>query len=148
MKKCIVIASPLGTTKMTLATNFAAATGYGISKAAVSLATAKYAARFRDEGLVFLMVNPGFVKTMVGRAFDLLKTQLIIDLSCSFSAKEEIDKFYDFQTANARKKFPDFEGAVTVDNSVRDQLALFSRITITNTGEFLNRDGTDGGSRL
>ncbi|KLO12930.1 putative short-chain dehydrogenases/reductase [Schizopora paradoxa] len=129
MKKCIILASPLGTIKMTLATNFAGATGYGISKAAMSLATAKYAARFRNEGLAFLLVNPGFVKTMPG-------------------PKDEVEKLYDFQTANARKKFPDFEGAITVEDSVRDQLVLFDRVTIANTGDFLNRDGTDGDSRL
>lgn len=66
MKKCIVISSPLGTPKMTNDGNVAAFTGYSISKAAVNLATTKYAARFRDEGLLFVMFNPGFVKTMQG----------------------------------------------------------------------------------
>ena len=148
MKKCIVLASPLGTTEMTLATNFAGATGYGISKAAVSLATAKYAAQFRSEGLVFLLVNPGFVKTMQGCTYRILNWYSHGSNLTFYPAKEEVEKHYDLQTANARKKFPDFEGSITVEDSVRDQLSLFDKVTIANTGEFLNRDGSDGGSRL
>jgi len=128
-KKCMVISSPLGSPKMTLDANFAAFTGYGISKAAVNLATSKYAARFRDEGLIFLMVNPGFVKTMQG-------------------PEEEINKFYGNQVAHLRTLIPDFEGAISIEESVRDQISLFSRITTADNGAFYNRDGKPGGNSL
>ncbi|KLO12359.1 NAD-binding protein [Schizopora paradoxa] len=125
-KKCIVISSPLGTEKMTLDANLAAFAGYSISKAALNLTTAKYTARFREEGLIFVSFNPGFVKTMQG-------------------TEEEINKFYDNQVAFLRKFYPDYEGAITIADSVRDQLSLISRVTLKDSGAFLNRDGTVAG---
>lgn len=37
-----------------------------MSKAAMNLAVAKYAAQYKDEGLVFLSISPGLVKTKAG----------------------------------------------------------------------------------
>ncbi|KAI0088542.1 hypothetical protein BDY19DRAFT_169452 [Irpex rosettiformis] len=65
-KKCLAISSSLGSPKQTNANDFSTFPGYGMSKAALNLAMAKYASRFRDEGLVFLTINPGLVKTMLG----------------------------------------------------------------------------------
>ncbi len=51
---------------MTNANNFINFAGYGISKAALNLAVAKFASTSRDEGVTFLSVNPGLVKTFQG----------------------------------------------------------------------------------
>ncbi|KAI0700107.1 hypothetical protein BC835DRAFT_480987 [Cytidiella melzeri] len=65
-KKVITISTTAGSPKVASTINFANFAGYGISKAAVNLAMAKYAARFRDEGVIFLTITPGMVKTMPG----------------------------------------------------------------------------------
>ena len=49
--------------------NFDTFVGYGISKAALNLAIAKYASRFRDEGIIFIALTPGMVKTMPGSTY-------------------------------------------------------------------------------
>ncbi len=66
LKKCIILSTTAGSPKVAAETGFAHFVGYGISKAAINLAVAKYAARFKDEGIVFLAVTPGMVKTMPG----------------------------------------------------------------------------------
>ena len=65
-KKCLTISSTAGSPKVANTSNFVVSGGYGISKAGLNLAIAKYAARFRDEGIIFLSVTPGMVKTMPG----------------------------------------------------------------------------------
>lgn len=68
-KKCLTISTTAGSPKVANKSNFAIVGGYGISKAGLNLAVAKYAARFREEGIVFLAVTPGMVKTMPGSRF-------------------------------------------------------------------------------
>ena len=58
-------------------------------------------------------------------------------------APEEVEKFFSSEEARIRERFPAFEGAITVEQSVRDQLALISRITVDRSGDFVNRDGTN-----
>jgi len=123
-KKCVVISTTAGSPKVASATNFANFVGYGVSKAGINLAVAKYAARFRDEGIIFFAVTPGMVKTMPG-------------------TEEEIEKFLGPITARIRQKYPHFEGPITVEQSVHDVLALIDRITIAESGSFVHRDGRD-----
>jgi len=64
MKKCILITSTVGTPKFTAFANYSYAPGYNMSKAALNLACAKYAAQYKSEGIVFLCITPGLVKTI------------------------------------------------------------------------------------
>ncbi len=56
-----------------------------------------------------------------------------------------MDEFFAREEVRIRQGFPQFEGAITVEQSVRDQLSLvlISRITIDQSGDFVNRDGSD-----
>lgn len=58
-------------------------------------------------------------------------------------APEEVEKFLDHIVSGIRKVDPDFEGAITVEESVRDQLTLISRVTIAESGQFVDRNGRD-----
>ncbi|KAI0088700.1 hypothetical protein BDY19DRAFT_985505 [Irpex rosettiformis] len=126
-KKCIAISTTLGSPKVTNAADFGNYAGYGISKAALNLAIAKYACRFRDQGLLFLSINPGLVKTAQG-------------------PKEQVEAFYESRNKINREKNPDFEGAITVERSVGDILAFIDKATIADSGKFVHRDGRDGDS--
>ncbi|KAI0088541.1 hypothetical protein BDY19DRAFT_948116 [Irpex rosettiformis] len=123
-KKCLAISTSMGSPRFTNANDFSTFSGYAMSKAALNLAMAKYACQFRDEGLVFLTISPGLVKTMVG-------------------TKEEVDAAYAIFDRMNREKNPDFEGAITTEQSVSDILALLDKVTIANSGTFVHRDGRD-----
>ncbi|KLO16139.1 NAD-binding protein [Schizopora paradoxa] len=127
LKKCIVISTTAGSPRVAAETSFAHFVGYGISKAGVNLATAKYAARFKDEGIIFLAVTPGMVKTMPG-------------------TEEEVNKVLEPIAQKLRARYPHFEGPITVEQSVNDVLALIDRVTISESGSFVHRDGRDGDS--
>ncbi len=45
-------------------------------------------------------------------------------------------------------KNPGFEGAISPEKSVRDQLDLIHRVTIKQTGSFINRDGIDAETNM
>ncbi|KAI0088540.1 short-chain dehydrogenases/reductase [Irpex rosettiformis] len=126
-KKCLTISTTAGSPKVANATNFTTYGGYGISKAALNLAIAKYASRFRDDGVVFLAVTPGMVKTMPG-------------------TEEEVNKALEPLVEKFRKRYPHFEGPITVERSVRDILVLLDRAGIADSGKFTHRDGRDGDS--
>jgi len=123
-KKCILLSSALGSAKLAQRTGALKFSGYAMSKAALNLAAMRYATRYKEEGVIFLSITPGLVKTLQG-------------------TPEEVDKFFDGEVARIRKRFPQFEGAITVEQSVRDQLELISRVTIEQSGDFVNRDGSD-----
>jgi len=78
-------------------------------------------------------------------------TALCHSLSCDIRAKltpctatEEAEAFYEKMEKQIRVKNPGFEGAITPEQCVRDQLDLIHRVTIEQTGGFVNRDGSDG----
>ena len=54
-----------------------------------------------------------------------------------------MNKHFDTVVAHVRKGIPEFEGALTVDESIRDQLALISRVSIVASGSFVHRNGKD-----
>jgi len=128
MKKCI-ITSEMGSVRMIIESNMTFAAGYSISKAAVNVASAKFAVQYRDEGIIFLSITPGFVKTKVG-------------------PKEEVEAFYEQTEKQIRVKNPGFEGAISPEKSVGDQLDLIHRVTIKQTGSFINRDGIDAETNM
>jgi len=127
LKKCIILSTTAGSPKVAAETGFAHFVGYGISKAGINLAVAKYAARFKDEGIVFIAVTPGMVKTMPG-------------------TEEEVNEILEPIVQKIRARYPHFEGPIMVEQSVGDVLALVDRITIAESGSFVHRDGRDGDS--
>ena len=63
LARVITITSAAGDREFALKTRFDFAVPYAVSKAAVNMVTAKYAARFKDENLLFLSICPGVVNT-------------------------------------------------------------------------------------
>ncbi|KAI0819717.1 hypothetical protein BC628DRAFT_1332162 [Trametes gibbosa] len=62
-KKVIALSTGVADTAVTLGADFAAHAPYCVSKAALNLAVAKYAAELRGEGFTFLAISPGLVNT-------------------------------------------------------------------------------------
>lgn len=65
-KKVLVVTSAMGSPAFALEAANTYAVSYATSKAALNMITAKYALAYKDEGIVFLAVSPGLVKTMQG----------------------------------------------------------------------------------
>lgn len=67
-KKVVVISSGLGDAEVTAEFNLDVGALYSISKAAMNMATAKFSAQYRKDGVLFLSLCPGMVD--VGRYGD------------------------------------------------------------------------------
>ena len=63
VKKVIVISSGMADPEVISTTGIAASVTYAVSKAGVNIVVAKYAALFKDDGVVFLSLSPGWVQT-------------------------------------------------------------------------------------
>jgi NAD(P)-dependent dehydrogenase (short-subunit alcohol dehydrogenase family) len=62
-KKVVNIASMLGDLEFTLKNPWLHFSSYSTTKAAVTLANAKFHLEFKDKGFIFLALNPGWVQT-------------------------------------------------------------------------------------
>jgi len=62
-KKVITLSSGMGHTELVLKSGLSNQAPYAISKAALNMAVAKYAAEYKAEGFLFLAISPGLVDT-------------------------------------------------------------------------------------
>ncbi|KAF7335745.1 NAD(P)-binding protein [Mycena venus] len=62
-KKVVSLSSALADTDITVASQVVGEPSYAISKAAINMVVAKYAAQYMAEGFTFLAICPGMVKT-------------------------------------------------------------------------------------
>lgn len=62
-KKVVTLSSGLGDLDLTLKSGFMGQFAYSVSKAAVNMMNAKYAAEYAEQGFVFLAISPGLVAT-------------------------------------------------------------------------------------
>jgi NAD(P)-dependent dehydrogenase (short-subunit alcohol dehydrogenase family) len=65
IKKVLTLSTPLSETHVTLLGEIVGEPSYAISKAAVNMVVAKYAAQFKSEGFTFLTISPGMVNTSI-----------------------------------------------------------------------------------
>ena len=64
--------------------------------------------------------------------------------SLTSSDPEEVERLYTMGAAKIREADPEFRGPIEVEQSVEEQLALLNKMTIAESGSFLNSTGTDG----
>ena len=62
-----------------------------------------------------------------------------------FIAEEEVNAKYDALIAKLRLANPNFAGPASVEEAVNELLELFERVTFAQSGQFLRRDGKEGG---
>ncbi|ORY08482.1 hypothetical protein BCR34DRAFT_11807 [Clohesyomyces aquaticus] len=99
---------------------------YSMSKAALNLITAKFAAQYYSEGVKFLSLAPGYVMTF---ATDI--NNLPPDLGAVIAGFTE--KF--------RAIKPDMEGPITSEESVDLMLKVIDGLTLEKSGQFLSQFG-------
>ncbi|KAI5116183.1 hypothetical protein M0805_009451 [Coniferiporia weirii] len=120
-KKVAIITSEMGSPHYAIKTQTVSAPAYSISKAGVNMVFAKYTSAYKDQGITFLAISPGLMKTMPG-------------------PKEFVDGRYDRIVELTRATIPDFS-VIPIDESVRDQIALIEKTTLADTGSFVHYDG-------
>lgn len=54
--------------RFTMSTNVVGAACYSISKGALNIAVAKYAVEYKEDGIIFVALSPGLVKTIQGKS--------------------------------------------------------------------------------
>ncbi|KAJ6452533.1 hypothetical protein C8R47DRAFT_264762 [Mycena vitilis] len=122
-KKVLTLSSPLGDLDATLLGGAIGEISYSISKAALNMVVAKYAAQYKADGFVFLAISPGAVNTTMLPTGNDPEAKMLA---------EAIGKIAP----------PDFKGPISPEVSVRMQLEVLNRWTIKDTGAFVSHYGT------
>ncbi|KAI0764145.1 NAD-binding protein [Trametes elegans] len=123
-KKVVALSSGVADPALVLAADFAPAAPYGLSKAALNLAVAKFAAELRPEGFTFLAISPGLVNNSEG--------PLPPEIAASF--RKMVERF--------QRYAPDWDGKpISPETSVRLVLGVVERTTPADSGAFLSHFG-------
>ncbi|KAF8176434.1 hypothetical protein K438DRAFT_1770627 [Mycena galopus ATCC 62051] len=122
-KKVISITSALADLDVTLI-GAVGEPSYAISKAALNMVVAKYAAQYKAEGFTFLAICPGMVIT-----------SMLPSNSCSLHTLDTM------MMAAAAKIAPDFKGPITTEESVKMQLEVINGWTVERSGAFVSHFG-------
>lgn len=91
IRKIIAISSAAGDVDASMQADVQNAITYGISKAAVNLLIARYAVAYKEQGVIFLAMNPGWVYTftesLASSTYSSRKMdQIEADMLCSAAA--------------------------------------------------------------
>ncbi|KAJ6461999.1 hypothetical protein C8R47DRAFT_1058235 [Mycena vitilis] len=120
-KKVLTLSSGLGDLPGTLLAGAPGEVSYSISKAALNMVVAKYAAQYKADGFVFLAICPGAVKMTLLPVGDDEESKM---LGPAFL-----------------KLAPDFKGPISPEESVKMQLEVFNRWPVAETGAFVSHFG-------
>ncbi|KAK7978114.1 hypothetical protein PG996_004159 [Apiospora saccharicola] len=126
VKKVIVISSGLADTELTTQYDLDVTSLYSISKAAMNMATAKFSAQYRKEGVLFLSLCPGMVD--VGR-YDNVTPEQAAGLGRMMQSFKEYA--------------PHFEKPATPEEAIKDVIKVWENSSIENgnAGAFISHLG-------
>ncbi|KAF8204482.1 hypothetical protein K438DRAFT_1757681 [Mycena galopus ATCC 62051] len=122
-KKVLTMSSAHGDLDLVLAGEVIGLASYGISKAALNMVVAKYAAQFKSEGFVFLAMSPGMVDTSETKTSEP-----------TAGALEE----HKMLSKSVAKVWPNFKGPITPEESVRMQLEVLDRWKVEDTESLMS----------
>ncbi|KAJ6452539.1 hypothetical protein C8R47DRAFT_998059 [Mycena vitilis] len=123
-KKVLSLSTSSADLDVTLLAGAIGEVSYSISKAALNMVVAKYAAQYKADGFVFLAICPGAVKTTM--------------LPGESTGDDEESKLLG---PALFKLAPDFKGPISPEESVKMQLEVFDRWTVAETGAFVSHFG-------
>ncbi|KAF7365580.1 NAD(P)-binding protein [Mycena venus] len=123
-KKVLILSTGLADVDSTVYAGVIGQVTYSIAKVALNMAVAKYAATYKDEGIIFLAISPGIVATAMQPT--------------PMDAPEELKMM---GAVLAKMAPPDFKGPITPEESVQKMMEVFNRWTIEETGAFVSHYG-------
>lgn len=141
--KVVTISSGMGDISTVLNSGMAQSAPYSISKAAVNLAVAKYAARFKHENIMFVAVSPGLVATAVTpRKFSLRLWSIMVLIVLHQKATPEEMKSYEVIIKYLKAGFPEWDGRpISPETSVKMMLGVVDGLGMKDTGAFISHKG-------
>ena len=145
-KKVITISTGIADPAAITAIGLYNVSPYTISKAATNMVVTKYAIQFKDEGFVFLALSPGFVNTLEGpRTPHLSLPSYLRSYVSSYPMTATPDQVatYNAMVETFRQVKPDFERALTPQESVEAQLRVIDGVTVKDTGAFISHHGNN-----
>ncbi|KIP11355.1 hypothetical protein PHLGIDRAFT_114750 [Phlebiopsis gigantea 11061_1 CR5-6] len=124
--RVVTISSMTADLDLTLSAEYYRHGAYSISKAAVNMAMAKYAAWFHDENIVFLSICPG-----------------IVDTATRTRTPEELEVYAGF-VKFMQKAYPEWNGEqISPKESVEMMLGVILRWSRKDSGAFVSRFGNN-----
>ncbi|KAJ6580833.1 hypothetical protein B0H19DRAFT_1251118 [Mycena capillaripes] len=123
-KKVLALSTSVSNLDLTLSADIVAEPGYAISKAALNMVVAKYAAQYKAEGFVFLAICPGMVATS------------ILPVAGSHDGE------FKLMMPSIPKVAPDFKGPISPEESVKMQLEVINGWTVERSGAFVSHFGS------
>jgi len=126
VKKVVSLSSAMCDLDFINGTGMTTSVSYSISKGALNVAMAKFAQRYKEDGIIFLSICPGLTSTGATTAHSLSPEEWAV-----------IKK----QIAGAQRLYPHFEQPHSIDYSIRKQLDVINRWTIEGTGAFVSHKG-------
>ncbi|KAH9946746.1 hypothetical protein B0H21DRAFT_742225 [Amylocystis lapponica] len=124
VKTVVSLSTGIADTDFVRAAGHALSAPYCISKAALNMVVAKYAARFKDEGVVFLALSPGLVNT-----------------STKPPTPEQLEGIIGM-VAGFKRAAPAWDGKpITPEQSVTEMLNVIGKLTIEDSGAFVSHHG-------
>jgi NAD(P)-dependent dehydrogenase (short-subunit alcohol dehydrogenase family) len=141
VKKVLTISSGMGDLEFVNNLGIWESAPYSMSKAAVNIAVAKYGARYKDEGILFISMSPGVVDTGAtkGKSSRILASDLPLTESCITAPGIEglIAKFL--------KAAPNFPGPMAPVVSVEKMLKVTQSMNVQkgDSGAFVSEKGTN-----
>jgi NAD(P)-dependent dehydrogenase (short-subunit alcohol dehydrogenase family) len=134
VKKVVTISSGMGDMELVRKYNISEDGPYSISKAAVSMAVAKFSAEYAKDGVLFLSISPGVVGTDVyaDRKSSLLpKKDRMRKLTEQLVSDEDQQKL-GIMSQKFAEYAPDFKGPITPEESVKAVLSVVEASSVAN----------------
>jgi NAD(P)-dependent dehydrogenase (short-subunit alcohol dehydrogenase family) len=134
VKKVVTISSGMGDMELVRKYNISEDGPYSISKAAVSMAVAKFSAEYAKDGVLFLSISPGVVGTDVyadRKSSLLLKTDGMRKLMEQIVSEEDQQKL-GIMSQKFAEYAPDFKGPITPEESVKAVLSVVEASSVAN----------------
>ncbi|KAF2852435.1 short chain dehydrogenase [Plenodomus tracheiphilus IPT5] len=146
LKKVISITSGMADVELVRSYDIFEGGPYAISKAAMNVATAKFAAEYAKDGVLFLSVCPGFVDTGYEDSGKLCCAVLLAqDFSTDVTiASERVQQQLTAMLGKFQRYAPHFAGLAAPEDAVKDVLSVVEKASIANgdSGAYLSHSGT------
>ncbi|KAJ6489686.1 hypothetical protein C8R47DRAFT_1320235 [Mycena vitilis] len=127
-KKVITLSTGLADPDFTVLGEAPGQVGYSVAKAALNMVVAKYAAKYKADGFVFLAISPGMVDTSA---------------TATGPRAPSVGTLKDMELLmpSVAKVAPHFKGPISTEESVKMQLEVINRWTVQETGAFVSQFG-------
>lgn len=146
VKKVIFISSGGADIDLTIGAKLNSQVPYSFSKAALNILAAKFALEYREQGVKFLSLAPGYVLT-IGKSVDDRESEFYVHCCRRSYANirrevppEWAAAFHGF-TDGFRNVNPDLEGPVSPEEAVAMHLKVIENLTLEQSGQFLSQFG-------